>query len=88
MLRSPYPQPITVAWWLTAITTFPGLIRRCFGNLDSLDLRPGRVGGQFWSVWVPPLGLDGVDMFPALLEELARRGWNEDDLGKVGDAGP
>jgi membrane dipeptidase len=30
-----------------------------------------------------PTGLDGVDKFPALLQELARRGWSDADLAKV-----
>jgi membrane dipeptidase len=30
-----------------------------------------------------PSGLDGVDKFPALLAELARRGWSDKDLSKV-----
>jgi membrane dipeptidase len=29
------------------------------------------------------LGLDGVDKYPALLEELARRGWSDYDLAKL-----
>lgn len=40
-------------------------------------------GSDFDGIPVTPLGLDGVDKFPALLEELARRGWGDDDLGKV-----
>jgi membrane dipeptidase len=30
-----------------------------------------------------PDGLDGVDKYPKLLQELARRGWSDDDLGKL-----
>ena len=30
-----------------------------------------------------PEGLEGVDKFPALLAELARRGWSDADLGKL-----
>ena len=28
-------------------------------------------------------GLDAVDKFPALLEELARRGWSDEDLARL-----
>lgn len=31
----------------------------------------------------PPDGLEDVSKFPALLEELSRRGWSEDDLAKL-----
>lgn len=41
------------------------------------------LGSDFDGIPVTPLGLDGVDKFPALLEELARRGWSERDLAKV-----
>lgn len=41
------------------------------------------LGSDFDGILVTPLGLDGVDKFPALLEELARRGWSEGDLAKV-----
>jgi membrane dipeptidase len=29
------------------------------------------------------VGLEGVDKYPALLAELARRGWSDEDLAKV-----
>jgi membrane dipeptidase len=41
------------------------------------------LGSDFDGIPVTPLGLDGVDKFPALLEELARRGWSDGDLAKV-----
>ena len=31
----------------------------------------------------PPEGLEDVSKFPALLAELSRRGWTEDDLAKL-----
>jgi membrane dipeptidase len=31
----------------------------------------------------PPEGLEDVSKFPALLAELSRRGWSEDDLAKL-----
>ena len=30
-----------------------------------------------------PEGLDGVDKYPALFAELARRGWSDEDMGKL-----
>jgi membrane dipeptidase len=41
------------------------------------------LGSDFDGVSEAPTGLDGVDKFPALLAELARRGWSDDDLAKV-----
>ena len=32
---------------------------------------------------ISPVGLDGVDRYPALLEELLRRGWTDADIAKL-----
>jgi membrane dipeptidase len=41
------------------------------------------LGSDFDGIPDTPEGLDGVDKYPALLTELARRGWSHDDLAKV-----
>ena len=41
------------------------------------------IGSDFDGMPTTPKGLDGVDKYPLLLQELARRGWSDDDLGKV-----
>jgi len=41
------------------------------------------IGSDFDGIPATPTGLDGVDKFPALLAELARRGWSDADLAKV-----
>ncbi len=41
------------------------------------------LGSDFDGIPETPEGLDGVDKYPALLAELARRGWSHDDLVKV-----
>ncbi|HWZ62556.1 MAG TPA: dipeptidase [Steroidobacteraceae bacterium] len=41
------------------------------------------IGSDFDGIPEGPTGLDGVDKFPALLAELARRGWSDADLAKV-----
>ncbi len=41
------------------------------------------LGSDFDGIPDTPEGLDGVDKYPALLGELARRGWGRDDLAKV-----
>lgn len=41
------------------------------------------LGGDLDGVLDLPVGLDGVDSYPALLAELARRGWSDADLAKL-----
>ena len=41
------------------------------------------LGGDFDGTPTLPLGVDGVDAYPAILAELARRGWSDQDLRKV-----
>jgi membrane dipeptidase len=44
------------------------------------------LGSDFDGIPDTPEGLEGVDRFPALLEELARRGWSDAELGKLAGA--
>jgi membrane dipeptidase len=44
------------------------------------------LGSDFDGIPETPAGLEGVDRFPALLQELARRGWSDADLAKVAGA--
>lgn len=41
------------------------------------------IGSDFDGIPVTPVGLEGVDKYPALFQELARRGWSDADLAKV-----
>jgi membrane dipeptidase len=41
------------------------------------------IGSDFDGIPAGPVGLEGVDKYPALLGELARRGWSDADLAKV-----
>ena len=41
------------------------------------------LGSDFDGIPETPEGLEGVDKYPALLAELARRGWTDEDLGKL-----
>jgi membrane dipeptidase len=52
-------------------------IRRVAG-IDHVGL-----GSDFDGIDDTPVGLDGVDKYPALLEELMRRGWNDADIAKL-----
>ena len=44
------------------------------------------LGSDFDGIPETPAGLEGVERFPALLQELARRGWSDADLAKVAGA--
>lgn len=41
------------------------------------------IGSDFDGIPVTPQGLDAVDKYPALLAELARRGWSDEELAKM-----
>jgi len=41
------------------------------------------IGSDFDGIPNTPAGLEGVDRYPKLFEELARRGWSDADLGKL-----
>jgi membrane dipeptidase len=41
------------------------------------------LGSDFDGIEEAPDALDGVDKYPALLVELARRGWSDESLGKL-----
>jgi membrane dipeptidase len=51
---------------------------RAVAGVDHVGL-----GGDFDGVAATPDGLSGVDGYPALLEELARRGWSDAELAKL-----
>jgi membrane dipeptidase len=41
------------------------------------------LGSDFDGIPDTPVGLEGVDRYPALLEELMRRGWSDADIAKL-----
>lgn len=41
------------------------------------------LGSDFDGITSVPLGLEGVDTFPALLAELMHRGWTDEEIGKL-----
>jgi membrane dipeptidase len=41
------------------------------------------IGSDFDGIPDAPVGLEGVDRYPALLEELMRRGWSDSDIAKL-----
>jgi membrane dipeptidase len=44
------------------------------------------IGSDFDGIPAAPTGLDGVDKYPALFAELARRGWSDADLSRLAGA--
>jgi membrane dipeptidase len=41
------------------------------------------IGSDFDGIETTPIGLEGVDKYPALFAELARRGWSDDELADL-----
>ena len=68
------PQPVAT---LSQVADHIEHIRDVAG-IDHVGL-----GGDFDGIETTVQGLDGVEDYPALLEELARRGWSDEDLAKL-----
>jgi membrane dipeptidase len=54
---------------------------RTVAGIDHVGL-----GSDFDGIDDTPVGLDGVDRYPALLKELMRRGWSDADIAKLAGA--
>jgi membrane dipeptidase len=69
-----HPRPPTT---LTQVADHIDHIRQVAG-VDHVGL-----GSDFDGIDDTPIGLDGVNRYPALLEELMRRGWSDADIAKL-----
>jgi membrane dipeptidase len=69
-----HPMPATT---LAQVADHVEYIRRIAG-VDHVGL-----GSDFDGIPDAPLGLEGVDRYPALLQELMRRGWSDADIAKL-----
>jgi membrane dipeptidase len=69
-----HPRPATT---LAQVADHIEYIRKVAG-VDHVGL-----GSDFDGIPDAPVGLDGVDRYPALLEELMRRGWSDADIAKL-----
>jgi len=69
-----HPQPVAT---LADVADHIEHIRHVAG-VDHVGL-----GSDFDGIPAGPVGLEGVDRYPALLEELMRRGWSDADVAKV-----
>ena len=76
-----------LAAWTTANPIPTASIGDVADHLDHVKAVAGvdhvGIGGDFDGVDALPVGLDGVDDYPALLAELIRRGWTEADIRKL-----
>jgi membrane dipeptidase len=69
-----HPMPVTT---LAQVADHVEHIRQVAG-VDHVG-----IGSDFDGIPDAPVGLEGVDRYPALLEELMRRGWSDADIGKL-----
>ncbi len=69
-----HPRPVTT---MLQVADHIDHVRRVAG-IDHVGL-----GSDFDGVEDAPVGIDGVNRYPALLEELMRRGWPDSDIAKV-----
>jgi membrane dipeptidase len=69
-----HPRPVTT---LGQVADHVDHIRQVAG-VDHVGL-----GSDFDGIEDAPVGLEGVDRYPALLEELMRRGWTDADIAKL-----
>ena len=69
-----HPRPVTT---LAQVADHVEYIRKIAG-IDHVGL-----GSDFDGIPDTPVGLEGVDHYPALLEELMRRGWSDADIAKL-----
>jgi membrane dipeptidase len=69
-----HPRPVTT---LAQVADHVEHIRQVAG-VDHVGL-----GSDFDGIPDAPVGLEGVDRYPALLEELMRRGWSDADIAKL-----
>src|SRR6202034_1393708 len=69
-----HPKPVTT---LAQVADHVEHIRQVAG-VDHVGL-----GSDFDGIPDAPVGFEGVDRYPALLEELMRRGWSDSDIAKL-----
>jgi membrane dipeptidase len=69
-----HPRPVTT---LAQVADHIEYMRKVAG-VDHIG-----IGSDFDGIPDAPVGLEGVDRYPALLEELMRRGWSDADIAKL-----
>ena len=86
-IGQPERAKAALAEWDKAHPAPPATIAMVADHIDHIRKVAGvdcvGIGSDFDGIPTTPVGLEGVDKYPALLTELARRGWSDDDLAKV-----
>lgn len=83
------PERARAAWvaWKKAHPRPAATLRQVADHLDHIRAAAGidhvGIGSDFDGISDAPEGLEGVDRYPALLEELMRRGWTDAEVAKV-----
>jgi membrane dipeptidase len=86
-IGQPERAKAALAEWEKAHPAPPVTITMVADHIDHIRKVAGvacvGIGSDFDGIPTTPTGLEGVDKYPALFEELARRGWSDADLAKV-----
>jgi membrane dipeptidase len=86
-IGQPERAAAAMAAWAKAHPAPPVTVSDVADHIDHIRKIAGvdfiGLGSDFDGISSTPQGLDGVDKFPAVLVELARRGWSDADIAKV-----
>ncbi len=76
-----------LALWVQAHPVPPATLAQVADHIEHIRQIAGidhvGLGSDFDGIPTTPVGLEGVDRYPALLEELLRRGWSDADIAKL-----
>jgi membrane dipeptidase len=86
-IGQPEKAAAALAEWMEAHPMPPTTIEMVADHADYIAKVAGHdyvgIGGDYDGVPDAPVGLEGVDKYPALFAELARRGWSDENLKKL-----
>jgi membrane dipeptidase len=86
-LGQPERAQAALAAWEIAHPRPPATLSQVADHIEHIRRIAGvdcvGLGSDFDGIDDTPAGLEGVDRYPALLAELMRRGWTEEDIAKV-----
>ena len=89
-IGQPERERAAMAAWLLAHPAPPVTVSQVADHIEHIARVAGvdhvGLGSDFDGIPDAPIGLEGVDKFPAVLVELGKRGWSDADLAKVAGA--
>jgi membrane dipeptidase len=89
-IGQPERERVAMAAWMAAHPAPAVTVSQVADHVEHIAKVAGvdhvGLGSDFDGIPDTPTGLDGVDKLPAVLVELARRGWSDGDLAKVAGA--